>query len=100
MINKLKGYLGLAARGRYLKYGEEALLSAHPYDVIFLAQDASELTKEKVYQRQKKDSFQIIECFSKDELGTILGKNEIAIILVTNRSLAKQIKRIISMKGE
>ncbi len=100
MLQRIKGYLGLAARGRYIKFGDEALLKVKKDDIIFLAYDASELTKKKVYQKEGNIHFQILEYYSKEELGEMVGKKEIAIILLTNHSLTQQIKKIISLKGE
>ena len=99
-MNKVLNYVGLASRGRFIAFGEDALLLAKPNQVIFLAKDASESTKDKVLFDANKKKVPVITDFTKEELAHATGKNQVAILLIKNRSLAQQILKTINQKGE
>lgn len=67
-MNKVLNYVGLASRGRFIAFGEDALLLAKPNQVIFLAKDASESTKDKVLFDANKKKVPVIADFTKEEL--------------------------------
>lgn len=99
-MNRVLNYIGLASRGRFVAFGEDALVLAKPQHVVFIAFDASESTKDKVARLCKRKSIPMITPFSKDELAQACGKNQVAILLIKNTSLAKQILKTINQKGE
>lgn len=73
-MNKVLNYVGLASRGRFIAFGEDALLLAKPNQVIFLAKDASESTKDKVLFEAIKKKVPVIADFTKEELAHATGK--------------------------
>lgn len=99
MKNKIRGYLGLAARGRYLLFGEEQWEKAKKGMICFLANDAREETKQNVQKQAGNIGISLFTCFSKKELGSIVAKSEIAVLIVTNYSLARQMQKILDTKG-
>lgn len=99
-MNKVLNYVGLASRGHLIAFGEDALLLAKPQQVVFLAKDASESTKDKVRYDCEKKKVPVITDFTKEELAHATGKNQVAILLIKNRSLAQQILKTMNQKGE
>ena len=95
MINKVLGYIGLAIRGRYFFIGEDNLQKIKKGHLVVLAKDASESLKEKVLFTANTKGVDVIDFYDKDTLGHLLNKNQVAILVVTNYSLAAQIKKIL-----
>lgn len=100
MKNKVLSYIGLAARGRFLLFGEEQWGRVKKGMICFLAQDAKEETKQRVFHQAKEVGISVITSFSKEELASATSKSNVAILIVTNYSLARQIQKILDMKGE
>ena len=95
MKSKVRGYIGLAARGGNLLYGETLFYKSDRCKLVFLASDASEQTKEKVRQLVNRNHLPCLEIFSKEELGHITGKNQIAILGLSHQALARQILQLL-----
>ena len=95
MTNKILGYIGLALRGKFVLLGEDNLKKVKKGHIIFLASDASENLKEKVSYIASLKGVDVVSLFDKDTLGQLLNKNQVAILVVTNYSLATQIKKCL-----
>ena len=95
MTNKILGYIGLALRGKFVLLGEDNLKKLKKGHIIFLASDASENLKEKVSYIASLKGVDVVSLFNKDTLGQLLNKNQVAILVVTNYSLATQIKKCL-----
>ena len=95
MTNKILGYIGLALRGKFVLLGEDNLKKVKKGHIIFLASDASENLKEKVSYIASLKGVDVVSLFNKDILGQLLNKNQVAILVVTNYSLATQIKKCL-----
>lgn len=95
MTNKILGYIGLALRGKFVLLGEDNLKKVKKGHIIFLASDASENLKEKVSYIASLKGVDVVSLFNKDTLGQLLNKNQVAILVVTNYSLATQIKKCL-----
>lgn len=95
MTNKILGYIGLALRGKFVLLGEDNLKKVKKGHIIFLASDASENIKEKVSYIASLKGVDVVSLFNKDTLGQLLNKNQVAILVVTNYSLATQIKKCL-----
>lgn len=95
MTNKILGYIGLALRGKFVLLGEDNLKKVKKGHIIFLASDASENLKEKVSYIESLKGVDVVSLFNKDTLGQLLNKNQVAILVVTNYSLATQIKKCL-----
>lgn len=94
MINKIIGYIGFAIRGKYIFLGEDNLVKLKPNHALFVASDASENTLIKAQNIADKKGVKIIRLFKKSELGQLLNKENVAILIITNYSLAAQINKI------
>ena len=95
MTNKILGYIGLALRGKFVLLGEDNLKKVKKGHIIFLASDASENLKEKVSYIESLKGVDVVSLFNKDTLGQLINKNQVAILVVTNYSLATQIKKCL-----
>ncbi len=98
--NKILGYLGLAARGHFLLFGEEQWERVKKGMVCFLANDAKEETQHRVFKKASKVGVSVLTSFSKEELSSVTSKSNVVVLIVTNYSLARQIQKILDMKGE
>lgn len=96
MTNKILGYIGLAIRGKYILLGEDSLKKIKKGNIIILANDASESLKEKVISKASLADVSVVSLFDKNTLGQLLNKNQVAILIVTNHSLATQIKKAVN----
>ncbi len=96
MTDKVLGYIGLAIRGKYILLGEDNLKKIKKGNIIILASDASANLKEKVIFKASLAEVEVISLFDKNTLGQLLNKNQVAILIVTNHSLATQIKKAVN----
>jgi ribosomal protein L7Ae-like RNA K-turn-binding protein len=103
MKNKMLSYLGLAMRAGKLVTGDEGVLKAvrqGQANLVVLAEDASANAQKKY--RDKCQSYQIplIECCTRYELGSSIGKAERVVIAVTDSGLAQMIERCLEKPAE
>lgn len=103
MKHKMLSYLGLAMRAGKLVTGDEGVIKAirsGQASVVIMAEDASANAKKKY--RDKCQSYQVplIECCSRDELGSSIGKAERVIIAVTDAGLSQLIQKSLKKPVE
>lgn len=81
MINILQT-LGLAFKAKRILIGEDIFvaLKSNKVTLIILAKDVSENTKKRFHDKAKFYDVEIIEAFSKIELGKALGKGYVSAI--------------------
>ena len=81
MINILQS-LGLAFKAKRILIGEDILtaLKSKKVVLIILASDVSDNTKKRFHDKAKFYNTEIIEAFSKSELGEALGKGYVSAI--------------------
>lgn len=98
--DRVRGYLGLAARARHLESGEfaaeKAVKSGKAY-LLFIAGDASDNTKKKF--RNMCGHYGVPCCIfgTRAELGHAIGREFRAIAAVTDRKLAEAIRALYPM---
>jgi len=97
MNERLRGYLGLAHRGRKALIGkaiyEES--SRRKIFAIVLANDAQSTTQDKLVARAKTTNIPVYFAGSKAELGQALGLREVSSIAISDKGLATQIIAVI-----
>ena len=59
--------------------------------LVFIADDCSNNTREKILSAVKNKNIEISEMFSKEQLGSIIGKEEISVIGISDKNFAKGI---------
>lgn len=99
MDNILKS-LGLAYKGKRIIIGDEIipLLKKHQVKLIMLASDASENTKKRYKDKSLFYKTEIIECFSKIEFGSALGKHYVAVIGILDSKMRDKILNTIESR--
>ncbi len=84
--------LGFANKAGKLAIGRSAVLATHSKNKLYavlVAADASEKI-EAILQEVDKETFR---CCTKDELGQILGRHEVAIIGILDQGFVKSIRQ-------
>ena len=94
MRNKFLSFLGLAKRSGNLLDGynkcEEIIGKKRVYLVIF-SNEISAKSKEKFTKKCEKLNIPCIDGFSKEELGSSIGKKEINIVGILDKNMAEKL---------
>lgn len=94
MNSKFLQFLGLVKRSGNLLEGynrcEEVLNKKKIYLFIF-SQEVSPKTKDKFVRYCKECNIPYVDCFSKNELGLVLGRAEINVLGVVDGNMAKKL---------
>ncbi len=100
MINHLYQYLGLAKRAHYLFVGEELISKAskNKISLIIIAEDASTRFVSELQQNLHNNP-RIIKYKTKRELGSLIEREEVNAIGISNSNMAKAIYDTIQ-KGD
>lgn len=88
-------YLGLAMRAGKLALGEEGALQAvrsGQARLVVMAEDASDNTRKKFQDKCNHYHVDLVECFSRYELGAAIGKEARVLVAVMDSGLAKLIR--------
>lgn len=94
MKTNLLSLLGLSMRAGKLVTGDESVLKtvrSGEAKLVVLAQDAAVNAKKKYHDKCHFYEVPLIECCSRSELGSSIGKNERIVIAVTDSGLAQSI---------
>ena len=103
MNPKFLSYLGLAQRARKLATGEDIVLKSirsGSAKLVIIAQDASENTKKKFYDKCSYFKVPIIETCSRYELGGSIGKDERVILAIEDAGFAKLVEECFKKSAE
>lgn len=103
MTNKFLGMLGIATKAGATKSGawaaEDAIRSGKAHLVI-VATDASDSTKKGYKEMAATFALKHIECCTKEELGRACGKDERAVVAVTDENLSNTLLSKLTLSGE
>ncbi|HOD92737.1 MAG TPA: ribosomal L7Ae/L30e/S12e/Gadd45 family protein [Clostridia bacterium] len=94
--------IGLAVKARKASTGTMICLEDIKKDrikLLFVASDCSENTREKVLNAKISKQIEIIEIFSKEQLGSIIGKEEISVVGIKDSNFAKGIRSKITKEN-
>ena len=100
ILNEKKIYsiLGFAARARKLVFGKERIRDYMKSDrekkLVVVAKDASERLKKDLSMRTGRGA-EIIEMFTKKEIGKLLGKEEVSAVGIEDDSMIDGIKKYL-----
>ena len=95
-MNDALRFLGLLNKAGILRFGGNLPQSLGKASLLVLAMDASDNTK-KAY---RKEGLDVLEIFTKEELGQALGFEELAAVLVMSKKAAKSLLAKAQKKGE
>lgn len=92
--------LGLALKAKRILIGEDifAALKNKKVELIILASDVSENTKKRFHDKAKFYNVEIIEKFSKSELGDALGKGYVSAIGILDIKLKEKFINILESR--
>lgn len=91
------GLLGLALRARKVEKGSAAVADAIEQGKVLLlviASDAAEATVERLTELARKRSVPLLRVASKEELGQLTGREQLAVLGVTDPSFAKGLRAL------
>lgn len=95
--NKVCGLIGLATRAGKIVFGTEACMSAiqkKKIKLIVIAADAAERTKKNFRDICYKDQVSIIEILTIEELSKSIGKENKAVIGISDSNFSEEILKI------
>ncbi len=90
-MDKTLGFIGILNRGRKVLIGESAYYGISDGRYAFLARDCSENTKKAAYKSLKKNDIPVDKTYSKKELGSSIGYEEVSFLIITDRKAAKKL---------
>lgn len=97
MQDKVKTMILFAIRARKFALGESAIDLARggKIHVALIANDASESSKKKYFDKMRFYKVPVFEYSTKQELGSFLKKDEISLIAIKDINMAKQVIKTI-----
>lgn len=96
---KVHNLLGLAMRARKVDVGSEKVeagIRANKYQLVIIANDASDLTQERFMRLMQKNKTNYVFYSDKIRLAEAIGKFETVAIGVTDRGFATKILTLIN----
>lgn len=93
---KVKSLLHLALKGRLIEVGRMAvsiLLKRKKAALVIVALNASEKLKREVETECRRFSVPLYLFSSKEELGKICGRDEVAVLGISDKNLAAELKK-------
>ena len=96
-MNKIDGYIGLAAKAGKIAFGGEGVADAARHSrtyLALLAGDAADNTKKLVLNKCKSFGVKVIEYSTKDSLAHLLGKRSVSAVAILDKGLAEAIVKI------
>ena len=99
--DKILNLLGLAHKSGKTICGDfaaEAHLKKHTVPMLFLASDGGGDNTGKYRMLAERKSIEIVDIFTKEELGSAVGKARNVVILLADRGFAKAIDKLLGLK--
>lgn len=97
MNDKIFGLVGFSARARKIAFGADSVemdIRKRKIQLLIIAEDASNRTKEKFQELSEEYNIEIITYGKIDEISKAIGKSNKAIIGIKDRNIANGIKKI------
>lgn len=98
--DKILNMLGLAFKSGKTVCGDfaaETYLKKHTVPLMFLAGDGGGDNSGKYRMLAERKSINIVDIFTKEELGGAVGKERNVVILITDRGFSKAIEKLLGM---
>lgn len=98
---KLLSFLGLARKAGALTVGSSLSLAAvkdKKAKVLIVATDASENTRAECEKAKGLKNLTVLSLFTKEELGSIVAKEEISVVAVTKKDFSDNVKRLAGVE--
>lgn len=98
----MEGIFGLARRSRALLVGTKACeeaLEMKTAKLIIIAKDAGNSTRRNFYHLAKKNNVEIIDIYSKKNLGQLVGFREAAVLVVIDSNFCEVLREALKKSG-
>lgn len=95
---KILTLIGFAYKSRNLVSGEGITLEyikSNKVKIVFIANDASENTRKRISDKCKFRSIELIDIFTRFEIGKAIGKDERVVLGITDENFANSIKKLL-----
>lgn len=96
--DKIANLLGLAFRARKIVCGDfaaEKYLKNRGVPMLFLASDGGADNTAKYRRLAERKGIPVIDIFSKEELGSAVGKTQNVVVLLTDAGFAEAINKVL-----
>lgn len=97
-MNSALQSFGLAFKAKRILIGDEIFANMKKISLIILASDVSLNTRKKFLDKANFYDVELIVSFTKEQLGSSLGKYEIAAIGVLDNKLKNKIKSLLESR--
>ncbi len=100
-LQKIFGLIGLAMRAGKLDAGRFAVIKSLKQSktrLIIFSTDASRKLEKEI--RSLAGNIKIIHLSEKNRLGALLGRNELAVLAVSDKNFADEIEKLIKSQGD
>ena len=95
MLEKIKGLIGFAIRGKKFSIGESVLSRKNKIKLALLALATAPTSKKRYLVKLSYNQIPYIEYGTKKELGELLHKEEISLFAIEEINIAKQVIKLI-----
>ena len=91
-MDKFFNFLGLAKRaGNIVEGYSDEQRNKKDFFLIIISNDASNSTRKKFKNHCIAKNIELIEDFSKEELGFAIGREEVKILAITDKNMAEKL---------
>mgnify|MGYP002578183304 CR=1 FL=1 len=96
LSNKIATLLQFAYRAGKLYFGESNIIKmmSNQVKILVVAKDVSPSQEKKYLSKAEFYNVRVIRYLSKEDLGALFGKNEVACVGISDANMAKEIKRL------
>lgn len=96
MKNKIGTMLQFAYKSGKLSFGESVIIKmmSSQIKVMVLATDIAPAQEKKYLNKASYYGVKVVRCFTKQELGDLFSKNEVACVGVSDNNFAKEIIKL------
>ena len=95
---KILALIGFAYKSRKLVSGEGITLEyikSNKAKLVFIASDASENTRKRISDKCNFRSIELVDIFTRYEIGKAIGKEERVAVGITDQNFADSIKKLL-----
>lgn len=94
--NKIATLLQFAYKARKMSFGESVIVQilSNKIKVMVIANDISPSQEKKYLNKASYYEIKVVRCFTKEELGNLFSKNEVACVGISDDNFAKEIIKL------
>lgn len=97
-MNNILESLGLAYKAKRILISDEIIANMKKIHLIVLASDVSLNTRKKFLDKANFYNVELIVAFDKEQLGSALGKGEVAAVGILDEKLKSKVKSLLESR--